>query len=71
MNEKDRRNGHSVRRIDLDDSSPTNRENYHPLLEQTRTHNESHAFSLPTNRHSNPAQPPDRSGSPRPKESQR
>src|ERR1700691_4669609 len=34
------RNGHSVRMIVFDDSSPTNQEKYFPLLEQTRTHNE-------------------------------
>jgi hypothetical protein len=34
------RNGHSVRMIVFDDSSPTNQEKYFPLLEQTRTHND-------------------------------
>jgi hypothetical protein len=34
------RNGHSVRMIVFDDSSPTNQEKYFPLLEQTRTRNE-------------------------------
>jgi hypothetical protein len=34
------RNGHSVRMIVSDDSSPTAQEKYYPLLEQTRTHNE-------------------------------
>jgi hypothetical protein len=34
------RNGHSVRMIVCDDSSPANQEKYYPLLEQTRTHNE-------------------------------
>ncbi len=34
------RNGHSVRMIVFDDSSPVNQEKYYPLLEQTRTHNE-------------------------------
>jgi hypothetical protein len=34
------RNGHSVRIIVCDDSSPANQEKYYPLLEQTRTHNE-------------------------------
>jgi hypothetical protein len=36
------RNGHSVRLIVLDDSSPAAQEKYYPLLEQTRTHNELH-----------------------------
>jgi hypothetical protein len=35
-----RRNGHSVRLIVFDDSSPANQEKYYPLLEQTRTHND-------------------------------
>src|ERR1700757_3214930 len=35
-----RRNGHSVRMIVFDDSSPANQEKYYPLLEQTQTHNE-------------------------------
>jgi hypothetical protein len=35
-----RRNGHAVRMIVFDDSSPANQEKYYPLLEQTRTHNE-------------------------------
>jgi hypothetical protein len=34
------RNGHSVRTIVFDDSSPSNQEKYYPLLEQTHTHNE-------------------------------
>jgi len=34
------RNGHSVRMIVFDDSSPSNQEKYYPLLEQTRTHND-------------------------------
>jgi hypothetical protein len=34
------RNGHSVRMIVFDDSSPANQDKYYPLLEQTRTHNE-------------------------------
>jgi hypothetical protein len=34
------RNGHSVRLLVFDDSSPANQEKYYPLLEQTRTHNE-------------------------------
>src|ERR1700752_816855 len=34
------RNGHSVRMIVFDDSSPVNQEKYYPLLEQTRTHND-------------------------------
>src|SRR5271168_2815076 len=34
------RNGHTVRMIVFDDSSPANREKYYPLLEQTKTHNE-------------------------------
>jgi hypothetical protein len=34
------RNGHSVRMIVFDDSSPANQEKYYPLLEQTRTRNE-------------------------------
>src|SRR5262245_53228854 len=33
-------NGHSVRMIVFDDSSPANQEKYYPLLEQTRTHND-------------------------------
>jgi hypothetical protein len=33
-----RRNGHSVRIIVFDDSSPSNQEKYYPLLEQTRTY---------------------------------
>lgn len=33
-------NGHSVRIVVFDDSSPANQEKYYPLLEQTRTHNE-------------------------------
>jgi hypothetical protein len=35
-----RRNGHSVRMIVFDDSTPSTQEKYYPLLEQTRTHNE-------------------------------
>jgi hypothetical protein len=34
------RNGHSVRIVVFDDSSPANQEKYFPLLEQTRTHND-------------------------------
>src|SRR5215468_10671192 len=34
------RNGHSVRMIVFDDSSPANQVKYYPLLEQTRTHND-------------------------------
>lgn len=34
------RNGHSVRIMAFDDSSPANQENYYPLLEQTHTHND-------------------------------
>ena len=34
------RNGHSVRMIVFDDSSPVNQEKYYPLLEQTKTHND-------------------------------
>ena len=34
------RNGHSVRMIVFDDSSPANQEKYYPSLELTRTHNE-------------------------------
>ena len=34
------RNGHAVRMIVFDDSSPANQEKYYALLEQTRTHNE-------------------------------
>jgi hypothetical protein len=34
------RNGHSVRMIVFDDSSPAGQEKYYPLLEQTRTHND-------------------------------
>ena len=34
------RNGHSVRMIVFDDSSPANQEKYYPLLEQTSTHND-------------------------------
>jgi hypothetical protein len=33
------RNGHSVRMIVFDDSSPVNQDKYYPLLEQTKTHN--------------------------------
>src|SRR6516225_7046928 len=36
------RNGHSVKMIVFDDSSPANQEKYYPLLEQTRTHNSLH-----------------------------
>src|SRR5260370_41704782 len=32
------RNGHSVRILVFDDSSPASQEKYYPLLEQTRTH---------------------------------
>src|SRR6516165_5806225 len=34
------RNGHSVRILVFDDSSPANQEKYYPLPEQTQTHNE-------------------------------
>jgi hypothetical protein len=34
------RNGHSVRMIVFDDSSPANQAKYFPLLEQTKTHND-------------------------------
>jgi hypothetical protein len=34
------RNGHTVRIMVFDDSSPANQEKYFPLLEQTQTHNE-------------------------------
>jgi hypothetical protein len=34
------RNGHSVRVLVFDDSSPVNQEKYYPLLEQTKTHND-------------------------------
>ena len=34
------RNGHSVRMIVFDDSSPANQSKYYPLLEQTKTHND-------------------------------
>src|SRR5215813_1131620 len=34
------RNGHSVRMIVFDDSSPASQEKYYPLLEQTSTHND-------------------------------
>ena len=34
------RNGHSVRMIVFDDSSPAGQEKYYPLLEQTSTHND-------------------------------
>jgi len=34
------RNGHAVRMIVFDDSSPANQEKYYPLLEQTQTHND-------------------------------
>ena len=34
------RNGHAVRMIVFDDSSPVNQEKYYPLLERTKTHNE-------------------------------
>jgi hypothetical protein len=34
------RNGHTVRMIVFDDSSPASREKYYPLLEQTKTHND-------------------------------
>ncbi len=34
------RNGHSVRMIVFDDSSPVNQEKYYPILEQTNTHND-------------------------------
>jgi hypothetical protein len=34
------RNGHAVRMLVFDDSSPANQEKYYPLLEQTRTHHD-------------------------------
>jgi hypothetical protein len=34
------RNGHTVRMIVFDDSSPVSQEKYYPLLEQTKTHND-------------------------------
>src|ERR1017187_2882738 len=34
------RNGHSVRMIVFDDSSPSSQAKYYPQLEQTRTHND-------------------------------
>jgi hypothetical protein len=34
------RNGHTVRMIVFDDSSPVNQGKYYPLLEQTKTHND-------------------------------
>ncbi len=34
------RNGHSVKMIVFDDSSPVAQEKYYPLLEQTKTHND-------------------------------
>ena len=34
------RNGHAVRMLVFDDSSPSNQQKYYPLLEQTRTHND-------------------------------
>jgi hypothetical protein len=34
------RNGHAVRMIVFDDSSPVNQEKYYPLLQQTSTHND-------------------------------
>src|SRR6202000_1300664 len=34
------RNGHSVRMVVFDESSPANQEKYYPLLERTATHNE-------------------------------
>jgi hypothetical protein len=34
------RNGHSVRMIVFDDSSPVNQDKYYPHLEQTKTHND-------------------------------
>ena len=36
------RNGHSVRMVVFDDSTPTNQQKYYPLLEQTHTHQELH-----------------------------
>jgi hypothetical protein len=36
------RNGHAVRMVIFDDSTPTNQQKYYPLLEQTRTHQELH-----------------------------
>jgi hypothetical protein len=34
------RNGHTVRIVVFDDSSPANQQKYFPLLERTRTHND-------------------------------
>ncbi len=36
------RNGHAVRMVVFDDSTPTNQQKYYPLLEQIRTHQELH-----------------------------
>ena len=36
------RNGHAVRMVVFDDSTPTNQQKYYPLLEQTHTHQELH-----------------------------
>src|SRR6201981_2932130 len=36
------RNGHSVRMVVFDDSTPANQQKYYPLLEQTHTHQEVH-----------------------------
>jgi hypothetical protein len=36
------RNGHAVRMVVFDDSTPTNQQKYYPLLEQTRTHQQLH-----------------------------
>ena len=36
------RNGHSVRMVVFDDSTPANQQKYYPLLEQTHTHQELH-----------------------------
>jgi hypothetical protein len=35
-----RRNGHTVRMLVFDDSSPANHEKYYSMLQQTTTHNE-------------------------------
>lgn len=47
------RNGHSVRMIVFDDSSPANQEKYYSTLERTRTHNEL-SYVGPGKRNSSP-----------------
>jgi hypothetical protein len=47
------RNGHSVRMIVFDDSSPANQEKYYPLLEKTHTHVAGAAVDLLLVRHEN------------------